>query len=381
MSRGAHTKSLGGCLVGLLALLTVLPALAESTDPNAELDRVEPPAPQEQSEGPEAGGESQKEDGESQEPAAETADDAPAAPTRRPAGNIETANLEDPVFPDPRVRDAFRIRFQSRFMPSGNFDSFDADLYKPQLRLRATAPLATWAALQLTTTLGTSRYDFDDVDILGSPARDTLSDFYEATIRLQAAARLNEGRSLFVEGETWSVLVAGEARSRWEPGAFVDALTGTGAVAFGYEIDDLIRIAVGVRVGSRIGRNSIGIGPIATFKWDVTDQFTVRSRGRGLQLEYAFNRHFEVFATGFFDGDRFLLDKRADLPDDTTFKDESILAGAGFEWKISKHFRVNVEVGAVAWREMRVRSQRLGTLFKERAGPGAYFDVRFEARP
>jgi hypothetical protein len=377
MSRSVYAKSLGSGLIGLLALLTVLPALAESPDPNAELDAVEPPAPEGQSEGREEGGESQQEDDESEE----TADDAPDAPKRRPAGNIETANLEDPIFPEPSVRDAFRVRFQSRFMPSGNFDSFDADLYKPQLRLRATAPLTKWAALQLTTTLGTSRYDFDDVDILGSPARDTLSDFYEATIRLQAAARLNEGRSLFVKGETWSVLVAGDARSRWEPGAFVEALTGTGGVAFGYEIDDVIRIAVGVRVGSRIGRNSIGVGPIASLKWDVTDRFTVRSRGRGLQLEYTFNRQFEVFAAGFFDGDRFLLDQRPGLPDDTTFKDESILAGAGFEWKISKHFRVNVELGAVAWREMRVRSQRAGTLFKERAGPGAYFDVRFEARP
>ena len=235
--------------------------------------------------------------------------------------------------------------------------------------------------LQLTTTLGTSRYDFDDVDILGSPARDELSDFYEAAIRLQGAARLNQSGSLFVKGEIWSVLVAGGARSRWEPGVFLDALTGSGVVAFGYEINDLIRIAVGVRAGNRIGRNGIGVSPIATFKWDVTDQFTLRSRGRGLQLEYAFNRQLEVFAAGFFDGDRFLLDKRPGLPSDTTFKDESILAGVGFEWKFSKHFRINVEVGAVAWREMRVRSQRAGTLFKERAGPGAYFDVRFEARP
>jgi hypothetical protein len=184
-----------------------------------------------------------------------------------------------------------------------------------------------------------------------------------------------------VKGEIWSVLVAGDARSRWEPGAFVDALTGTGVVAFGYEIDNLFRVAVGVRLGNRLGRNGIGVGPIANFKWDVTDRFTLRSRGRGLQLEYAFNRKLEVFAAGFFDGDRFLLDKRSGLPEDITFKDESVLAGAGFEWKISRHFRINIEVGAVAWRQMRVRSQRFGTLFKERAEPSAYLDVRFEARP
>lgn len=384
-SHGTQPWALGSCVTGLLALLTAVPALAESADPNAELDRVEPAGQQPQPESPapdkgqsqDQNGASDGQNGGNEEPD-QPADDST---TPRPAGRIETANLEDPLFPEPRVRDAFRMRFQSRFMPSGNFDSFDVDLYKPQVRLRASLPLAPWAALQLTTKLGTSRYDFDDVDILGSPKQDVLSDFYEATIRLQAAARLNRGRSLFVKGEIWSVLVAGEGRSRWEPGVFVEALTGTGAVAFGYEIDDLIRIAVGLRVGSRIGRDSVGIGPIFSLKWDVTDRFTLRSRGRGLQLEYAFNPRFEVFATGFFDGDRFLLDARPGLPDDTTFKDESILAGAGFEWRMSKHFRVNVELGAVAWREMRVRSQRAGTLFKERAGPGAYIDVRFEARP
>ena len=116
-------------------------------------------------------------------------------------------------------------------------------------------------------------------------------------------------------------------------------------------------------------------------RWNVTDRFTVRNRGRGLQLEYSLTPRFELFTAGFFDGDKFRLDSRPGLPDDLTFRDESVQAGAGFEWKISRHFRLNIEAGAVAWRELRVKSRNRGTLSKERGDPSAYIDFRFEVRP
>ncbi len=301
---------------------------------------------------------------------------------RRPREVLETSNLEDPAFPTPRIRDAFRLRLQSRFLPAGAFESFDADLIRPDVRLRITAPLSKRAVLQFTARWGISLYDFDEGGaLLGTGVLDSRSEFQQASVGLQGGLRLNEGRSLFAEGEIWSLLLAGRAQSRWESGRFVDALTANGALALGYEIDDLIRIGVGVQLGSRIDRGGVRVTPVFNLKWEPTERLTVRNRGTGLQLEYRLNKRFELFATGFLDSDKFLLDSRRGQPDDITFRDRSILAGLGFEWKISKHFRVNVEGGAVAWREVRVRSQDRGTFFEEEADPGAYFDLRFEVRP
>ncbi len=300
-----------------------------------------------------------------------------------PAAEVfETANLEDPIFPGPRVVDAFRVRIASLFLPGATFDSFDADLYRPDLRLRATAPLWKRGAVQLTARFGTSLYQLDGEDgVLTSYASGGVDDFYSTGLDLQMGMRVNDGASLFVQDEIWSVLAAGAVRSSWESGAFDDGLVGGGGLALGYEIVDVFRIALGVEVGSRIDRGGVGVGPMATFRWNVTDRLTLRSRGIGLQLEYALAPRLEVFATGFRESDTFRLERRPGLPDDLTFRDESILAGVGFEWRISKQLRLNVEGGAVPWRKLRVKSRDRGELFEENSDPGPYFEVRLEMRP
>lgn len=315
-------------------------------------------------------------------PAALRAEDAPAKPPPLAAETFETANLEDPVFPGPRVVDALRVRVASLFLPGATFDSFDADLYRPDLRLRATAPLWKRGAVQLTARFGTSLYQLDGEDgVLTSYASGGVDDFYATALDLQMGMRVNDGASLFVKDEIWSVLAAGAVRSSWESGAFDEGLVGGGGLALGYEIVDVFRIALGVELGSRIDRGGVGVGPIATFRWNVTDRFTLRSRGIGLQLEYALTPRLEVFATGFRESDTFRLERRPGLPDDLTFRDEAILAGVGLEWRISKQLRVNVEGGAVPWRKLRVKSHDRGELSEENADPGPYFEVRLEMRP
>jgi hypothetical protein len=238
--------------------------------------------------------------------------------------------------------------------------------------------------LQLTARFAASVYDFDGSTNFfdsGPSKSDPFDDFFRTSLSLQGGYRINERRGLFVEEEVWSVLGRAFVGSSWENGAFGDGLTGGGSLALGYEIDDLIRVAVGINIKSRIDRSGVKIGPAFDLRWNVTDRFTVRNRGEGLQLEYSLTPRFELFVAGFFEGDKFRLDNRPGLPDDLTFRDESIQAGAGFEWKVSKHFRLNLEAGAVAWRELRVRSHAMGTLSKERGDPSAYFDFRFEVRP
>lgn len=371
--RGPTSRLATACAAGVGLVLLLLPSASPRAEEQPSAAASEPAA--------------EAEPGED-EPLGPTAgESAPAEPRPEPRQRIEQrdlVNLETPAFPGYRVRDAFRIRVESRFLPAAGFDHFDADLYQPAVRLRATAPLSKRAVLRLTGRFLTSLYEIDGVtDFFGTgpSSGDAFDDFFRASLALQGGFRINESRGLFVDEEKWSLLGVAFGRSRWEQGAFGDALTGGGTLALGYEIEDLIRLALGVTVESRLDRGGARVGPAVDLRWNVNDRFTVRNRGRGLQLEYRLSPRFELLLAGFYDGDKFLLDRRAGLPNDLTFRDDRVQAGAGFEWKISRHFRLNLEAGAVAWRELRVRSADDGTLSKEKGDPSAYLDVRFEVRP
>lgn len=367
VNRSARCAARGSLLV--LAGLGVLAGPAASDDPAARAPEVV--------QVPEAG-------------AAEAGDEAPTGepepppapkPPREP---FDTVNLETPAYPGYRVREAFRVRVQTRFVPAAAFDGFDADLYQPNLRLRVTAPLSKRAVLQLTGRFRASVYDFHgDTDFFGQgpSSSDPFDDLFSSSLGLQAGFRLNDKRWLFAEDEKWSVLAGVFGEARWEQGAFSDGLSGGGALGLAYQLDDRLRVALGVNVDSRIDRGGVSVGPIADFRWNVTDRFTVRNRGSGVQLEYGLTPHLELFVAGFYQGSKYRLNQRVGLPGDLVFEDKAAQAGTGLEWKLSHHLRVNVEVGAVAWRQLKVRSHHDGTLSKETGDPSAYFDIRFELRP
>ncbi len=61
-------------------------------------------------------------------------------------------------------------------------------------------------------------------------------------------------------------------------------------------------------------------------------------------------------------------------------RDRLVLVGTGFEWRISRRFRLNLEGGVVVSREFRVRSDDT-TLAKMSADPGGYLTLRVIVRP
>ena len=61
-------------------------------------------------------------------------------------------------------------------------------------------------------------------------------------------------------------------------------------------------------------------------------------------------------------------------------RDRLFLVGTGFEWRINRHFRLNLEGGVVVSRDIRVRSDDT-TLSKMTADPGGYLTLRVIVRP
>lgn len=315
---------------------------------------------------------------------------APDAIQARPPGDekpvkarAEPTNVDMPAFPQVHYRDMIDLRVQSRFVPASDLGGAEVDLYRPDLRLRVTTPVSQRAVLQAIVQGGPSIYDFSgagDFLGLGDAAGDPVDDLYRAGVSLQGAYLITDDGDLFTAGERWSLLGAVAGRFRWESGAFEDSGTGDGSIGVGYQLPGRLRVAAGLSIGSTLDGGGARVKPMGAFRWRATKKLTVRNRGQGLQIEYRLDKKLEVFVSSFLDGQSFRLSGRPGFRGATTFRDRQVLAGVGLEWKISSLLRFNAEVGAVAWRELRV-NERGGGAESTHADPSAYVEIRLGLRP
>lgn len=307
-------------------------------------------------------------------------------PTSAPRGEGDDPTyIETPAFPGVRYRDALRLNFQTLFLPEAKLGSGHTSLYRPELRGRVTVPLSQRAVVRLALLGGMARYEFRGDSALsagGTSLTGASLHLYQTRAALEGALRLNpKGETLFTEDEIWSLLGGIEGSSDFQSGAFSNGLRGGGSLALGYQRDGWLRVSAGVAIRSSLENGGVDVGPVASFRWDINEVLTLRNHALGLRLEYHPVPALELFVDGRRSSEQYRLDGVAGLPDDLTFRDRQVLAGAGFEWRLTRRLRINGEVGAVAWRKLRIRSDDLGTLASQRAESSPYFQVRFEVRP
>jgi len=291
-------------------------------------------------------------------------------------------NVGTPIFPQVRYRDAVRLSLRSHFVPRSDFGSADVALYSPGARLRVTLPVSDRGVLQITGKAGGSHYDFSgtsDLFGLGPTSGDPIDGLYEALLSLQGAYRINDGGYLFVDGESWSLIGAAYGRSRWEDDNFEQGSTGGGILSLGYQ-NARLRMALGARLESRLIGSGVKVTPVGTIRWDPTKRLTVRNRGIGGQIEYRLTNRLELFAAGYVTTESFRLVDRAGVAGPLNLRDRQVLAGVGFEWNLSRYFRINVEGGVVASHTIKVRSDD-ATLSSLHADPAGYFDIVIAVRP
>ncbi|MGH0033070.1 MAG: hypothetical protein ACQGVC_25045 [Myxococcota bacterium] len=303
----------------------------------------------------------------------------------------DATHLETLDFPSTqRLRDALRFQLDSRFIPDAGLGSGHATEYQPDLRGRFTLPLDDRAVLRISGRAGMTHYSFR-----GNPDpffRENL-DLYRTRLAVQGAYLLNpDGWNLWREGERWSLLGAVQGSSDFQSGEFDEGLSVLGALSIGYEIPDRLRVALGVSLSTSPQEGGVDPSPAVFVRWNVTDRLTLRSRGLGAQAEYRLSPKLELFVTATRATDSYALKPRdstflafATSPpprfDDLSLRDRKLLTGVGFEYKLSRALRINTEVGAVAWRHVRVSSDDFGTVVSRSGDPAAYLEVRFEVRP
>lgn len=286
----------------------------------------------------------------------------------------DPTNVETPIFPEVRYRDAIRLRFTTLFLPSANFDTYKANLYHPSVRARFTIPLPNRSVVQITGRGALSHYAFGGNVPAALQGLETL---HNTSLVIQGAHQINEEDSWLIrEGEAWSILANAYARSRYESGAFSDGLTYGGSLALGYQ-NEKVRLAAGVSLGSPLTGSGLDVGFVGSLRWDPIRKLTIRNRGLGAQVEYRVSSKFKLIASGYQAGQVY----RLDMPGEVEFRDEQTLVGTGFEWKISKYFRLLLEGGVVPSRNVRVKARGAPPITKEDADTGGYLDVRLEIRP
>ena len=93
------------------------------------------------------------------------------------------------------------------------------------------------------------------------------------------------------------------------------------------------------------------MGFVGTLRWDPIRKLTIRNRELGAQVEYRLSSRIKLLLAGYQARQKY----RLDVPGEVELRDEMMLVGTGFEWKISKYFRLLVEGGVVPSRNLRIK--------------------------
>lgn len=115
--------------------------------------------------------------------------------------------------------------------------------------------------------------------------------------------------------EGWRWFVGGSITSSGEPDAdFADTLAGGGLAGASFDITETFRLGAAISLTTRL-EGGVFVLPIPIIEWDITDRLALRTRERGIGLEYWFTDSWNAAALVGFDRREFrLADDNAALP-------------------------------------------------------------------
>jgi len=276
-----------------------------------------------------------------------------------------------------------RLYSGSEFVIGSDFDEFRATSYEPAGRAKVTLPVAKNAAVRLVVRGSALLYDFGDVSttLFGTPtSSDPFGNLYATGVQLQGGLR-PDWSGLFSEEERWSLVGEIAARSRWEDGAsFGSAVTTGGSLGVGYQIGDWLEIILGAGVSTSLFDGGVSASPIVEFDWRFAERWSVRTRGRGGQIEYDIADDLTVFAGGQMESRSYLMADRAGIGEGR-LRDKSVPVELGLRWDMNELVEMTLTGGAVLKHELRVNNEDGNEVGHVRAGPTPFVGVTFALRP
>jgi hypothetical protein len=306
---------------------------------------------------------------------------APAPSRAQETREHELPKLEEDLGARPRINAG--LEFSNRFVANADFGEFEANSYQPELRLRVSTPISKRAAVQLVARGRILIYDFDGRADLGTGSIDAPFDNLNSwTVRLQGAYRLDESWTLFSDDERWSIFGGLAVRSRWEQGSNVgDGLQFGGSVGVTYRLGSKFDFILGVTVGNKLEDGGVGVGPVVELGWQISEKWSIRSLGLGLELNRTLTPNLTAFARARLEGGIYRLAYRGSEIGAGTLRVRQLPVALGLRWNAFRHFRFRAAVGVVAYHQLRLRDWKDITLGERTAGPSAYVMLRIDMRP
>lgn len=196
------------------------------------------------------------------------------------------------------------------------------------------------AFLDLSVGAEFSFYDFDNATGIvagGDPA----GDFAEYSIGARYTAQANDQWWWFVGGRaSW----AGE-----ESENLGDGFTAAGVAGATYQVNDSLRLGLGVAVASRI-EDDARVYPLPVIDWTINDEWSLATADDGVRLTYAPFEAWSFFASGGWDSHEFRLLSNGPIPDGV-MRDEHIPVVAGVNWHPNAHFELEATLGMSVWNQ------------------------------
>ena len=306
---------------------------------------------------------------------------APGLSSAQETREHDLPELEEELGAKPKINASLEL--SNRFVANADFGEFDANSYQPELRMRIASPVSKRAAVQLLARGRILIYDFDGRADLGTGSSDAPFDNLNSwTVRLQGAYRLDESWTLFSDDERWSIFGELAVRSRWEKGSNVgDGFQYGGSLGVTYRLRSKFHFVLGLTVGNRLEHAGVGVGPVVELGWQISEKWSIRSVGLGLELNRTLTPRLTAFARARLEGGIYRLAYRGSEIGAGTLRVRQLPVALGLRWNAFRHFRFRAAVGVVAYHQLRLRDWKDITLGEREAGPSAYAMLRIDMRP
>ena len=320
----------------LLAALSASPAWAEPG--TAEPEAVEPKAAEPETAEPRA-----------EKPAAPP---TPAQLETMPEDSFDPIDLLGHVT---KLRP--RIRLSQDFVVDQQYDDASVDTFTTSLRANVDVPVSRALAFRVVAQGDVNTFDFHgDSDFLdtGRAPNDPFDELFRTALRIEGGYRLTQ---------SWGVFAGTRLSSSWESGSsYADGMQGAGVLGIAFTHGDRFALVVGARANSRLGASGAKFGPFVQFRWRITDQIELASRGIGLKLAYRPSKPLSLFVQGEWRQQSFRLENRGGTIGKGVLRNRTAPVVAGVTWKLAKHWRVRGWAGAEVYQKYTVLNDDRSTL-------------------
>ncbi len=201
-------------------------------------------------------------------------------------------------------------------------------------------------------------YSFDEADTLipGVTGNDPFDAFHTVSLVGGLDYRLDE---------KWTISGTGFVRYEGEEGVDLDdALIGGGLGFFTYRFNEDLTLGFGVGASSRL-EDDAWVVPYLFVRWQIDEQWQLRSDGLGARLSWSPSPEYEVFLRGRYVRDEWRLDDDRGAASEGVFRDDRVPVGLGIDWRPIPTLTITGEVSVMVYRELEFLNDNGRTVSEE----------------